>query len=246
MRSRAVCFWLIATFVLELAGCGGGGSGTTAASGPFTGTWSGSFSNSAGIYPMTLTLSQTGASVAGVAAVTTAVGTGTESINGTANGNTATVAFTNSSGTTVVPVATFSINGTGMSVNWATTSGFVITGTLTSGGIPVPQPGTAACVNPNVGTLNVTNTYYVEQKSDMYIMVFNGAGVPILQGYNQVVQDVLSGPYIVKTYGRAADGKIYTDDSWNLCSSSAVQVDACKVNQYTSNAGCKGRPLPHG
>jgi hypothetical protein len=56
---------------------------------------------------------------------------------------------------------------------------------------------------------------------------------------------VLSGPYTVKMYGRAADGKIYTDDSWNLCSSSVAQVAACKVNQYTSNSGCKGRPLPN-
>lgn len=102
-----------------------------------------------------------------------------------------------------------------------------------------------APVGPNgiTGTLNILDTWNVEQKSDMYIMVFNGAGVAVVQGYNQIVQDILSGPYIAKFYGRANDGKIYTSD-WNLCFTSNIQVDAGKVNQYKTNGGCTGKKVP--
>jgi hypothetical protein len=222
--------------ILSDAGCSGGngGGGSTGASGPFTGTWSGANAVNVANYD-TFTLSQSGASVSGTVSTISSQGTATDNISGTANGGTATVAVTNN-GTVAIGSMTLTIGGGTLTAQWTGNAG-AVTETLTTGG---------PCANPLVGTLNILNTYNVEQKSDMYIMVFNGAGIAIAQGMNQVIQDVPSGPYIVKTYGRAADGKIYTDDSWNLCSSSVAQVAACKVNQYTSNAGCKGRPLPHG
>ena len=58
---------LIAMSVFTLASCGGGSS-TTSASGPFTGTWSGTFGLAA--FPITITLSQTGSTVVGVASIT--------------------------------------------------------------------------------------------------------------------------------------------------------------------------------
>lgn len=228
---------LLTMGLLFIAGCSGGNSGggtSTGASGLFTGVWSGANAVNVANYD-TFTLTQSGANVSGTVSTISVQGTATDNISGTANGSTATVAVTHS-GNVAIPSMTLTIGGSTLTAQWTGNAG-PLTETLGTGG---------PCANPLVGTLNILNTYNVEQKSDMYIMVFNGAGIAIAQGMNQVVGDVPSGPYTAKTYGRAADGKIYTDDSWNLCSSSAIQVAACKVNQYTSNAGCKGRPLPHG
>ena len=227
---------LLTAVSLASVGCAGGngGGGSTGASGPFTGLWSGANAINVANYD-TFTLSQSGSSVSGTVSTLSFQGTATDNLSGTANGSMATVAVT-SNGKVSTASMTLTLSGGTLTAQWAGNAG-PVTETLATGG---------PCANPLVGTLNIPNTYNVEQKSDMYIMVFNGAGIAIAQGTNQVVQDVPSGPYVAKTYGTAADGKIYTDDSWNLCSSSVVQVAACKVNQYTSNAGCKGRPLPHG
>ena len=215
-----------------LAGCSG--SGPTPASGPFTGTWSGANGVNVANFD-TWTLSQAGSTVTGTVKTISSQGTASDDINGTASGNIATVSLSNN-GKVEVGAATLTLSGTNLTAQWSGNSG-AVTEALTAGG---------ACANPLVGTLNILNTYYIEQKSDMYIMIFNGAGAPVLQGYNQLVQDILSGPYVAKTYGRTSTGSINTDDSWNLCTSSVIQVAACRVNQYTSNTGCKGRVAPHG
>jgi hypothetical protein len=240
---RSVSCAAVIACALFAGSCAGGNSGssTSASSdGPFTGTWSGTFGT--GASPFSVTLSQTNSTVVGVAAVTTNGVASGLSINGSASGNVANVAMTYPDGSSAVPKATFTLAGSTLSTQWTGSTGVVVTGSLSP---TAAAPTTAGCANPLIGTLNILNTYYIEQNSDMYIQVFNGAGVVIAQGTNQIVQDVLSGPYIMKTFGRAADGKIYTDASWNLCSQSNVQVDACKVNQYKSNSGCVGRPLPH-
>lgn len=229
----------VALSVFIMAGCAGSGPTppTPAPAPAFAGTWSGIPSGSTGPFGLSLVLSQTGSTVSGTSVWTfinpTAVAT--LNINGTATGSSATLNVTDpSNGSKVGSSMTATINGSSMTI----TAG-AVSGTLNQ------QAGISGCVNPAVGTVNIQNTYAAEQHSDMYLMLYTGAGVAVAQGTNSIVQDVLSGPYVLKTYGRAADGKIYTDDSWNLCTQSFVQVDACKINQYKSNVGCVGRPLPH-
>jgi hypothetical protein len=97
---------------------------------------------------MTVTLSQTGSSVTGISVIQcSGCGAGQDNINGTANGNTAIVAITHLDGTPSVPVATFTITGTGMSTQWPGSGGVMVTGALTAGAsasTPAPAPTPAA------------------------------------------------------------------------------------------------------
>lgn len=234
-RTLSLCIVLPA---LTFAACAGNSSTQPTAPTPFSGTWSGIPSGNTGPFGLTLTLSQSGSSVSGTSVWTfvNPIAIANLTLKGTATGSSSTLTVTDpSNGSTVGSPLALTISGSTMSV-----SAGAISGSLNQ------QTGIAGCANPAVGTLNIQNTYAAEQHSNMYLMLFTGTGAVVAQGTNQIVQDVLSGPYILKTFGTAADGKIYTDDSWNLCTQSFIQVDACKVNQYKSNTGCSGRPLPHG
>ena len=160
MKPQVIASLLMAMSVLTLAGCSGG-SGPTAASGPFTGTWSGTWGESGD--PATLTLSQTGSSVTGSVNTTSSQGVIlTQSINGTASGNTATVSFT-FNGAVLVTGATFTISGSNMSTQWLSSdgSGVLDTGSLASGATPttptLPTP-TAALAGTWTGTFQSTTT----------------------------------------------------------------------------------------
>ena len=132
-KARVKAPWLMVLFSIALAGCGAGGS-QTSPSGPFTGTWSGTFG--AGI-PMSLTLAQDGSTVAGLATITLPSGTSSQSVSGTASGNTATVSIT-SGGSTLVSNGTFTLTGSTLSTLWLGSNGAPITGTLTATTTPAP------------------------------------------------------------------------------------------------------------
>jgi hypothetical protein len=135
---------LTAVFLLTsvtMAGCSGNGSSpsSTSAPGPFNGTWAGTFGTTP--VPITITLTQTVSAVSGTLTITSGPGAGQVRINGTATGSTANVTMTNPDGTAVpVTNVTFTLNGSAMSTSWVSSSGVVITGSLTGNAAPVSAP----------------------------------------------------------------------------------------------------------
>lgn len=149
----------LTTFALATAiACGGGGGSTSptgpSASGPFNGTWSGTFGGSPGT-PITFTLTQTGSTVTGFdVIVCSGCGDGRSNVSGTASGNVATVTFTHPGDSTPYFTGiTLTLSGNSMSTQWRGDNGATITGSLTSGSAPpvttTPPP--------------VTSTYAVTQ-----------------------------------------------------------------------------------
>jgi hypothetical protein len=150
---HAMLLCVLAIAIIAVACSGGNSSSPTSPSGPFSGSWVGTFGSPP--VPITITLSQSGSTVSGTMTITSGPGVGQVLVQGTASGSTANVTFTNSDGSAVgVTNATFTLNGGTMSTQWIGTGGIVITGTLTGGATPVAAPTAPSSGTKYDGTYN--------------------------------------------------------------------------------------------